>query len=611
TSFCEGSTTTLSLSQNYNSYQWNDNSTLTELEVSDAGTYSVVIADDNGCTGTAEIEVTISDEIQAEIIGATSFCEGSTTTLSLSQNYNSYQWSDNSTSENLEVSQAGTYNIIVTDASGCSGTASITVNIDQVISPVIVGPLSFCEGSSASLTVSDIYDNYEWSTGANTTNVDVDVSGSYTVTVTAANGCTSTDAFETVAVGALETNQELSICFGETISVGNSTYENSGDYVDLLTSMDGCDSVVYTLLEIETELLTSESLTICHGGNYQGNTYTQDANIPFTHTSIQGCDSTHTVMLSVLDQMTAVIVSSSDCSDSGTITVNSFGGAGSHSYLWNNGATTQTQEDVPPGNYTVTITDNWGCSTTSAGFIEPGNEVSFDFEIEPISCFGETDAIVESMVVSGMPPFTYNWSTGANTSYIENAGAGNYTLLITDANGCQFASSVLIGNPNPLVIDPVTTGTTNNDGTATAFVSGGTSPYSYEWEDGQTSAVITGLGIGFYAVTVTDAHGCTTVGEAQVSTPTAVKDIEGVLAFSINPNPGSGLFNMTLETERAMDFNYSVYGISGAKLLDFEETQARRKHEATIDLTEKASGIYIVVVNAEGIRLVRKLVVSK
>ncbi|MFT5263515.1 MAG: hypothetical protein ACI8YQ_002258, partial [Polaribacter sp.] len=161
--FCNGESTELSISENYQTYLWSDNSTNATLETNLAGIYSVVITDNAGCTGTAEIEVTISDEIDAQIIGATSFCEGSSTTLSLSQNYTSYTWSDNSTNADLETNQAGVYSVVITDDAGCTGIAEIEVTVNNEIDAQIIGATSFCEGSSTTLSLSQNYTSYTWS----------------------------------------------------------------------------------------------------------------------------------------------------------------------------------------------------------------------------------------------------------------------------------------------------------------------------------------------------------------------------------------------------------------------------------------------------------------
>ena len=102
-----------------------------------------------------------------------------------------------------------------------------------------------------------------------------------------------------------------------------------------------------------------------------------------------------------------------------------------------------------------------------------------------------------------------------------------------------------------------------------------------------------------------------TVGEAQVSLPTATQEIAGLLTFGIHPNPGTGLFNMKLELEESKPMKYQVYGIGGNLLLSVEEAIAKNKYVKEIDLTGEPAGLYILILDLGGKRLVRKLVVTR
>ena len=172
----------------------------------------------------------------------------------------------------------------------------------------------------------------------------------------------------------------------------------------------------------------------------------------------------------------------------------------------------------------------------------------------------------------------------------------------------MYASTIEIAQPEELVIDPAVTGTLGNDGTATALVSGGTTPYTYLWENGQTSAGISGLSMGAYSVTVTDAHGCTSEAIANVGVPTATKDIDGLLQLLISPNPGNGLFRLQVDLATAKTMRYKVFDLQGIELFE-SDAERSSQLDQMIDLQRQASGVYIVVLDVEGELVTRKLVV--
>ncbi|MGD1848079.1 MAG: hypothetical protein ACFB10_22010, partial [Salibacteraceae bacterium] len=123
------------------------------------------------------------------------------------------------------------------------------------------------------------------------------------------------------------------------------------------------------------------------------------------------------------------------------------------------------------------------------------------------------------------PPYSLSWSNGGTTDTISGLAVGTYTVTVTDAVGCTYVDSVNVGSPAPVVASVTITDITCNgltDGTADGAATGGTTPYSYAWSNGGTTQLISGLGVGVYTVTVTDANGCTGVASDTVNEPTAV-----------------------------------------------------------------------------------------
>jgi gliding motility-associated-like protein len=198
----------------------------------------------------------------------------------------------------------------------------------------------------------------------------------------------------------------------------------------------------------------------------------------------------------------------------GTATATPNGGQSPYTYLWTpSGGTNATATGLAAGTYTVTITDAQGCTDTSIVIItQPPVLASIEDSLN-VLCSGGNSGAAWVNTSGGVGPYTYSWNTVPvqTTDSVGNLTAGNYTVFITDANGCAIQKVFNIGQPQPLVVVdnfiPATCGL--NDGTAGVTVTGGTGSYTYLWTPGnQTTASATGLANGSYTVVVTDANGC-------------------------------------------------------------------------------------------------------
>jgi len=205
TTFCQGGSVTLTAPAGL-SYVWSTGAISQSIDVTQAGSYSVTVTNASGCSATsAATAVTINANPTATITpsGPTTFCEGGSVTLTAPAGM-SYLWSNGATSQSLNVTQAGSYSVTVTNASGCSASSNattVTVNPLPTV-PVITGPSSFCPSTTIVLTAPAGAASYLWSTGAVTQSINVGVAGTYTVTVTNAQGCSRTSATFTVTANA-------------------------------------------------------------------------------------------------------------------------------------------------------------------------------------------------------------------------------------------------------------------------------------------------------------------------------------------------------------------------------------------------------------------------
>jgi gliding motility-associated-like protein len=248
---------------------------------------------------------------------------------------------------------------------------------------------------------------------------------------------------------------------------------------------------------------TTNPLTVSPGAT---TTYT------VTGTSL-GCTGTGTGVVTVNANPTVSVTGTDEhCGHAdGTVTATPNGGSSPYTYLWNTGGTTQSLTGLTANTYSVTVTDNNGCTGTGSVTITniAGPSAPFGTIVNE-TCTQQNGSVTVSPV-NGTPPYTYLWSNGGTTATINNLSAGTYGVTVTDGNGCTASNSTTItDSPGPSlaqdVITPANCGSA--DGGATITVTGGTSPYTYQWSNGQTGQNLTNVTGGQYSVTITDANGC-------------------------------------------------------------------------------------------------------
>ncbi|MGD1846319.1 MAG: LamG-like jellyroll fold domain-containing protein, partial [Salibacteraceae bacterium] len=211
----------------------------------------------------------------------------------------------------------------------------------------------------------------------------------------------------------------------------------------------------------------------------------------------------------------------------GQVTASQSGGDSPFTYQWNTGGTSASISSLSANTYSVTITDGNGCTdSASVTLTQPVALVASAAVTGNISCNGVSDGQVTASETGGTSPYSYSWNTGSTTAVVSGLGANTYSVTITDANGCTDSASVTLTQPVALVASAAVTGNIScnglSDGQVTASETGGTSPYSYSWNTGATTAVVSGLGANTYSVTITDANGCTDSASVVLNQPAAI-----------------------------------------------------------------------------------------
>jgi hypothetical protein len=181
----------------YYSFKWNTGATTKSIYVNSSGTYKLIITDTKtGCIDSTEIAIKVEDNLQPTIKGS-NICSGESATLEVLPNDPSYTylWSNGESTPVIVVNQAGTYTVTVSKA-GCVGTAEFTVKESPTPEFEILGENIICNNETASLSSSEDFAEYHWSTNEITKEIEVTEAGTYTLTVTDENGCTATESFE-------------------------------------------------------------------------------------------------------------------------------------------------------------------------------------------------------------------------------------------------------------------------------------------------------------------------------------------------------------------------------------------------------------------------------
>jgi len=420
-------------------------------------------------------------------------------------------WSTGSTSNTITGLQAGTYTVTITDALG-SVTKSYTVTQPDPYVLTTSGVNVKCNAGSDGNAAVSVTGNtppysYVWSNGQYTAAIYNLSAGTYTVTVTDSKGCQSNSSSVTI------TQPDLMV----VTSSQNNVSCNGGNNGSASLNVIGGTTPYTILWSTGSDAATIDNLL---AGQYEYNV--TDAN---------GCSGTSSNSIITITQPSALSISSNSTNNvscfggsNGSVSVAVAGGVAPYNYSWSNGGSLSSISNLAAGNYSLTVTDNNNCILESNYTVTEPTQLNLSINSSNVLCYGGNTGSATGVATGGTAPYSYSWSNGASTASISNLRIGTFTLTVTDANGCSATSSVTISQPLAL------TGTTSstrvscfggNDGTATITVSGGTTPYSYQWSNGGTSATTTGAA-GAYTVTVTDANGCKITRTRCITQPTAV-----------------------------------------------------------------------------------------
>jgi hypothetical protein len=493
----------------------NSNEDYTPGTLTQSSWYRRVVTSGSAVDTSSAIQVTVNPAISVTPASTSVACNGGSTgtasvTVSGGTSPYAYAWSNGGTSATVNGMTAGSYTCTVTDAANCTTVANFTITQPTALTALTSQTNVSCHGTSTgSATVAPVGGtspySYQWAViGSATASVSNLAIGTYTCTVTDANSCTTTRSITITQPAAIAVS---------SASLQHASCNGSSDGSVLLTATGGTGALTYAWT------------TGASGNNPTGlsaGTYTctiQDAN---NCTSQFDYTITEPAAMSINSSTTDV---SCHNGADGQASVTVAGGVAPYSFTWNNGGSASGINGLPAGNYTVTITDDNGCTSTRQFTIAEPSAIQAMVSATAATCYGSASGEAHVTVSGGVAPYTYDWSNGGTTTAISNIASGTYDVTVTDANACTVTEQVSVGSaPQIVATTSFTALNCPGDGSGTAEVqaNGGTGVLTYLWSDGSTAAATSGLQAGNYTVVVSDANQCSQSFAVTVTEPAAL-----------------------------------------------------------------------------------------
>lgn len=532
-------TTTVTLSGNSTTpgvtYAWGGpNSFTSNLQTpstSAPGTYTVTVTNPaNGCTATAT--ATVGQNVaapNASATGATLTCAATTVTLLGNSTTPGaiYMWTGPNGSvntQNLSVSVPGVYTLKVTDPiNGCTTTATATALQNSTPPNASAsGGILTCTATTVTISGNSTTPGatYAWvgpnNFTSNLQNPSTSTVGTYTLTVTdPANGCTAT-ATATVGQNITPPNDSITPpphfnCLNDTITIDASASSQGAIFDYSWTARNGGH-----IVSGDTTLTPMAD----SAGRY----------ILLITNTLNGCTALDSVDVTQTPPVTATATATNvSCfgGSNGTATATGGGGTGAFSFAWSNSDTSATITGLSAGSYVVSVTDADGCTASATATVTQPNALAVNASATGQTAVGINDGTATAAPTGGTATYTYLWSNSSSTATITGLAPGNYTVVVTDANGCSAVQVVTVNafGCNLALTAGATDATCNGaaDGTAWVNVNGANLPIGYTWSNQANTQTINNLAPGTYTVTVMDAANCQAVQSVNVSEPPALQ----------------------------------------------------------------------------------------
>jgi hypothetical protein len=421
-------------------------------------------------------------------------------------------------------------------------------------------------------------------------------SGDYQIRITDVSLCEIIDTITVPGPVPVSVNSNQTICNGDSIIVGVNSYFTSGVYTDILTTINGCDSIINTSLIVNMSSTSSVSFITCDTSYlWNGINYNSSGTYNNISANASGCDSIATLVL-VINNISSATSFVLECDSyiwdgfaytiSGVYTntyINTLGCDSIHNLnltINNSSITTNNQSlcfgssYIVNGNtysssgiYVDTLTSSSGCDSIVTTYLNISNDINIMSNISQVSCNGYSDGSINITTSGGNSPYSYFWSDGSITNTINNLVAGVYSVTVTDSNNCSSIDSITI--IEPILLAPVLT---SNSITLTGNSNGGTIPYTFEFwgpngfvasssNNLGTSFSINPLISGIYTFIVVDANGCTDSSSIIYS-----GNFTPLVTVSLSNNWCDSLADLTIEVSQdsgEVDMSTAIFESNG------------------------------------------------
>jgi len=569
-------------------YTWSNSATGQTTSTLNIGTYVISVIDANNCSATQSVSITnttppnTNGTIVTDVL-CKGDASGSISVIATGAAPFTYNWpaSAGTTASVPTVTNllAGTYVVTVEDINGCKSIMFLTINeppTSVVINPVITSNAT-CGNSDGSAVANAAGGtgtlNYTWSnsvTGQTANNL---AAGIYFLTVSDANNCTATQS--------VNINNNSAPTISNILSTNLSC---NGDHSgSIAVSANGTSTLTYSWNPVTATTATINNLS---AGNYS-----------VTITDASGCQVATSVTLAeppAISLTSAVITNATCGNNNGSITTTATGGTGSLTYSWafpsGNNTAGSSITNLATGIYTLTVTDISGCTKVFMDSVgNSGGPLAILSIASAITCNGGTGNVTVN-TSSGTAPYTYSWSIGttsittSNQSTIINQQSANYSVTVTDANGCTSISTINLPEPTAIVIDTILATNAScglNNGMTTASASGGTGTLTYSWSNGDSGITASNLSFGSYDVSVTDLNGCQQTKNIKIinSTGPKISSLTWTNVLCKGGNTGS-----------------AIVTASGTATLTYSWSSSSGTTASGQSLTNALAGIYTVTV---------------
>ncbi|MDD3687739.1 MAG: gliding motility-associated C-terminal domain-containing protein, partial [Bacteroidales bacterium] len=522
-----------------------------------AGTYTYTVYDANNCESTQTITITQPAQLLISVTATPISCFGETSTITVSASGGTPPYSGTGIFNEV----AGTYTYTVSDAAGSSDSETITLAQPSEIfisETILEDTVCFGEFGTATISVSGGVGAYsiQWQNGTiDFTNFQIITNINFGYTVTDNNGCTAQDSV------FVYSSDELLVSY----TGSDETCFNSNDANITVSNLSGGTEPYYFAWSNGSEF---PSLYGVDAGTYR-----------VTVSDIYGCSTTDEITVNQPAEIVLTLSSTdANCNGiTGTATASVSGGTLPISYNWSNFEDSSFIDGLNPGIYSLTIIDASSCTLSQDIEIGINGNLNPTINIvNPISCYGDNDGVLEVVCNEAVLPCNYLWNNGTINQQNSGLTNGEYSVSLIDSRGCEGSASAILIQPTQITVTEIIHNPSchnTEDGTISLNISGGTAPYSGMWDNSETGMSIGELLGGTYSVTVTDSRNCKVNETYSLTQPSAIildyqktdilcyGDANGSIIMSASG--GSGSFSFGLEHNEITFGGSNHYNLNG------------------------------------------------